>query len=74
MDGNFALWGILLFSLFVIINVIFYGYGAALQEINGSTIAKRAEKGDKKSIRILTMIKNPNTFIYSLHIVVTLFT
>ena len=74
MDGNFALWGILLFSIFVIINVIFYGYGAALQEISGSTIAKRAEKGDKKSIRILTMIKNPNTFIYSLHIVVTLFT
>ncbi len=47
-DGSSPLWALTEFTLFIIVNGIMYGFGAAIQKVSESEIEKRAlEQKDK---------------------------
>ena len=59
--------------LLVLIDVIYYGFVSALDQLNEKEIAERAEeKGDRKSIRLHQILDFPAIYVNTFHLVVTL--
>ena len=71
---DYALWGIALLALFIVIEGLFYGFGAALQMTNESELEKKKEEGDKRAAHLLNTIHQPFRFINFLHVAVSLCT
>lgn len=67
IDGHPSL-AISIFLIFIVINAILYGFGAAIQIVNKSIIEERVKDGDKRSKRLLKWIDNPLKLISSIHI------
>lgn len=63
MEDGHSPWSLAVFVVFIIIDAIFYGFGAALQSLNEKKLEKAAEEGDKKAEKLLHMIDNPAKFI-----------
>jgi len=59
--------GIGIFLVFILINAILYGFGAAIQTVNENVIEQKVREGDKKSIILLKWIDNPMKLINSIH-------
>ena len=73
MDDSGPTASIILFVVLLLIDVFFYGFGAALDSLNEKEIERRAEEDkDKKSARLLKMISNPTDFINTSQLVTTL--
>lgn len=53
MDDGYSPWSLLLLLVIIVIEIIFYGFGAAIQELNSAELVKRKEDGDKKAAGIL---------------------
>ncbi len=53
MDDGYSPWSLLLLLGIIVIEVIFYGFGAAIQELNSAELLKRKEDGDRKAAGIL---------------------
>ncbi len=68
MDGS-PLYSLIFFVVFVIINGLMYAFGAAVRAVNEADIERRAEEGDKKSLKIKKMIDKPDKFVTTVHIV-----
>lgn len=59
-DGGSPIWALTVFILFIMINGILYGFGAAVQKISENELEKRTkEEGDKKAQWILKLWKIP---------------
>lgn len=59
-DSSGPLWALIFFVLFIIINGVLYGFGAAVQKISENEIEKKAsENQDKKSIWLLKAMNHP---------------
>ena len=59
-DSSGPLWALIFFVLFIIINGVLYGFGAAVQKISENEIEKKAsEDQDKKSIWLLKAMNHP---------------
>lgn len=72
MDDGGPSASIIFFIIFLLIDMLFYGFGSAIQFLNENDIEKKAEEEkDKKSIRLYKMIENPTSFINTLQLVVT---
>ena len=71
-DGGSPSIGILVFLVFVLIDALFYGFGAALQAINNKQVEERAQSGDKKAMKLKAMMDNPIPFINANQLSVTL--
>ena len=71
---DYALWGIALLALFIVIEGLFYGFGAALQMANESELEKKKEEGDKRAAHLLNTIHQPFRFVNFLHVAVSLCT
>ena len=57
----------------LLIDVFFYGFGAALSSLNEKEIERRAEEDkDKKSIRLKTIISNPAEYDNTVQLITTL--
>ena len=70
-DGPTA--SIIFFILLLLIDVFFYGFGAALDALNQKEIERRAEEGrDKKSVRLKKMIGDPAGVVNTSQLVTTL--
>lgn len=70
-DGSTA--SILLFIALLLIDMFFYGFGAALDVLNEKEIDKKAdERKDKKSLRLKKMFDNPTDFVNTSHLATTL--
>ncbi|MCD7835821.1 MAG: hemolysin family protein [Lachnospiraceae bacterium] len=70
-DGGPA--NIALFIILILIDVFFYGFGAAVMELNGKEVERRAsEEKDKKSVRLLKILDNPTCYINTLQLVVSM--
>lgn len=70
-DGPTA--SLIFFFVLIIINVFFYGFGEAVRALNEKDIEERAvEDKDKKSIRLLTIIREPAGYVNTLQFVITL--
>lgn len=63
----------IIFLLFIIINGILYGFGAAILKVSESEIDKKAQEGDKKAAYLLHMSKEPSIFADMIQVVATLF-
>lgn len=61
----------IIFIFFVlIVDFLFYGFGEALRGVNRKEVDQKAEKGDKKSIRINKILDRPVIFVNTLQFVV----
>ncbi len=64
---------IILFLMLILIDVFFYGFSMAVTNLNEKEIEKRAEEDkDKKSKRLLKIIKNPSGYMDTMQLVVNL--
>lgn len=64
---------IILFLMLILIDVFFYGFSMAITNLNEKEIEKRTEEDkDKKSKRLLKIIKNPSDYIDTMQLVVNL--
>lgn len=64
---------IVLFVCLLAINVVFYGFGAALQNLNQSELERKwKQDGDKRAKRLLQMVENPTKYVNTVQFVVTL--
>ncbi|MFQ8688539.1 MAG: hemolysin family protein [Blautia sp.] len=71
-DGSGPLWGCVLFVLFIVLNGILYGFGAAIQHINQTDVEKEALAGSRKARRLWEIIRSPGKFTSPLLIATTL--
>lgn len=69
MDEGSPLFGLLIFLICIIINMIFYGFSAAVQSISETNLSKRLEEGVKKAVRILHITEKPTKYINTVHTV-----
>lgn len=63
MDDGSPICGLILFFISIIMNIILYGFSAAVQSINEQSLLKRCEEGSKKAIRILHITQNPVKYV-----------
>lgn len=70
MDSS-PIYGIVLFVIFILINIMMYGFGSAVKNINESEIEKKAEEGSKKAKKLLRIIDNPGRFINTIQLTAT---
>ena len=72
-DGSSPIWALTVFVLFIIVNGIMYGFGAAVQKISESELEKRTrEEGDKKAQWILKIMENPSPIVNTILTTATL--
>lgn len=70
-DGPTA--SLILFFAVLLVDVFFYGFGAAIQSLNVKEVERRAgEEKDKKSIRLLKILQEPTRYINTVQLAVTL--
>lgn len=55
-----------LLALLILADMLLYGFGAAIQEINKSTLEKMCVEGDRKSVRLSHFCENPSGFVDTL--------
>lgn len=63
MEEGSPIWGLIVFGLLVILLAIVNGFGAAIQNVNGSELEKKAEDGDKRASKAQKIAEHPNEFI-----------
>ncbi|HKM05257.1 MAG TPA: hemolysin family protein [Lachnospiraceae bacterium] len=63
---------IIIFVLCLALEFVFYGFGCAIQNLNGAEIERRSlEKKDVRSIRLHKFLETPTQFINTVQLVVT---
>lgn len=62
-----------MFVLLIVIDMFFYGFGAAISALNIKEIERRAEEEkDKKSIKLKKIIGDPTEYVNTVQLIVTL--
>lgn len=70
-DGSsLPLWGVFILFMLLWLNGIFYGFAAAIQNLSGNEVEKRALDGDKKSVRLLSMMNRPAFYVNTIPLIV----
>ena len=70
-DGPTA--SIIFFIVLLLIDMFFYGFGAALDSLNEKEIERKAdEEKDRRSLRLKKMIGSPTDFVNTSQLVTTL--
>lgn len=73
MTENGQIISIIVFVILIIVDAVFYGFGAAIQTINKNTVDKKAQDDkDRRSILLSKMIDNPTKLINTIQIIVNL--
>ncbi|MCI8530449.1 MAG: HlyC/CorC family transporter [Lachnospiraceae bacterium] len=73
MDDDGPTASIIFFVVLLLIDIFFYGFGAALNSLNEKEIERRAEEDkDKKSIRLRAIISNPAEYDNTVQLITTL--
>ena len=72
MDDGGSTVGYLLLIALMLADVLFYGFGAAIRELNTKDLSDKAQDGNKKAVRLYEIATKPNKFINTLQFVVTL--
>lgn len=70
-DGNWPL-SILIFLGFILTDGMLYGFGAAIQHLNGGILEKEAGEGNKRAGRLLAVLEQPTEFVSTVQIVTNL--
>lgn len=72
MDDSGPTAGYFVFMILMLTDILFYGFGAAVKELNTKELAGRAQEGDKKAAKLYKIASNPNKFVNTLQLLVTL--
>lgn len=68
-EGKYALCGLIVFVLTLIIQAVFYCFGSAIQEISDEDVDEKALAGDETAKRIRKIMDDPGRFIRCIHLV-----
>lgn len=71
MDDGGPTAGYIIFFALLLIDMLFYGFGAAVQELNSKELAEQAED-NKKAKRLYEIVVNPERYINTVQLVITL--
>lgn len=70
-DGPTA--SIIFFALLLLIDIFFYGFGAAVNALNQKEVERRAEEEkDRKSVRLKKIIGSPTEYVNTVQMITTL--
>lgn len=72
MDEGGPTASIMLFTGLLLVDMFFYGFGAAINSLNSNEISKKAEENDKKSIRLNEIMEQPAKYVNTVQLIVTL--
>lgn len=63
----------IIIALLVLIDMFYYGFNSAIDQLNEKEIEERAEeKKDRKSLRLLQIMNQPAIFVNTSHLIVTM--
>ena len=68
-EGKYALCGLIIFVLTLMIQAVFYCFGSAIQEISDEEVDEQALSGDETAKRIKKIMDDPGRFIRCIHLV-----
>ncbi len=66
---DYSLWGIGILAVCTMVEASFYGFGAAIQKVNAADLNPDIKSGNKKAVKALRIVKEPRTFVNTMHIV-----
>lgn len=66
-DGN-PLLRVMIFVAFIVLDAIFYGFGAAIQNVNTSELEHQMEEGSEKARKLLRIVNRPTRFVNTIQI------
>ncbi len=69
MDDGYWSFSFILFLVFIILEAAFYGFGAAIQNLNLGELEKEMEEGNKKARGLFAMASQPSKLVNSTQIV-----
>lgn len=73
MDDSGPTASIICFVILLLIDMFFYGFGAAISSLNSKEVERRAEEEkDKKSLRLHKIINNPAEYVNTVQLIVTM--
>lgn len=72
MNEESPIGGLIIFVVFLLIHGILYGFGAAVQSVNDSSVGKKAEEGDRRSQKLLHIMEQPARFVNTLLVTITM--
>ncbi len=73
MDDGGAMPSYIVFFVLLLIDMLFYGFGAAVKELNAKELSEQFEEtGSKKAGRLYEIAINPEQYINTVQLVVTL--
>ena len=70
-DGN-PLIRVIIFIAFIALDAIFYGFGAAIQNVNSSELEHQMENGSEKARKLLHIVNRPTRFVNTIQITTNL--
>ncbi len=68
MDDGYSPLSIMIFCVFVVLEAAFYGFGAAIQNVNENELEREMELGNVKAQKLLKIVNRPTAFINSIQI------
>lgn len=69
MDDGYWSFSLFLFLAFILLEAVFYGFGAAIQNLNQSDLEKEMEKGNEKAKRLFRLASQPSRLVNSTQII-----
>ncbi len=72
MDDSGPTAGYFVFLVLMLTDIIFYGFGAAVKELNTKELSDKAQEGNQKAAKLYEIATKPNKFINTLQLMVTL--
>ncbi len=71
MDDSGPTASIIWFLLLLLVDMFFYGFGAATNNLNYKEVERRANEGNKKSVRLYKIISNPTEYVNTVQLIMT---
>ncbi len=70
-DGYWPVW-VMVLAVFILMDAVLYGFGAAIQNMNVNRLEKEAQGGNRRAARILAIMDYPGEFINTVQVVTNL--
>lgn len=72
MDDGGPTASYVIFIVLLLIDMLFYGFGAAIRELNSKELSESAQAGDKRAGKLYKISVSPEQYINTVQLVVTL--
>lgn len=72
MDDSGPTASYVIFLALLLIEMLFYGFGAAIRELNSKELSEHAQEGDKRAAKLYRIAVKPEQYINTVQLIVTL--